>query len=270
MKKISIFVALILILGFTVSANAVSVNKIVSKPVLSGELKVLSYLVFTKHKHFSMHDLRELLRNYRGSPSIMFLIRQMNFVKGGKYQKPGEGCIYYQYLFKNNKIVKQKTEQPICKIYFYRYQGFYSGPIDNFIPVSMVYHGRALANFVKRLLTLNNIYNNINSQGQHYETALYTAVVKTEYRTALVLLTDKNINPNITCLSRYPVRFKYKTFTEGDGTKYLSGTKQTSSPTALQVLRQQIFGVFSYLGSILKRKNTKYQRELLNILEKDK
>jgi hypothetical protein len=276
MKKISIFVALILILGFTVSANAVSVNKIVSKSVLSGELKVLSYLVFTKHKNFSMHDLRELLRNYRGSPSIMFLIRQMNFVKGGKGQIPGGGCTHYQYLLKNNKIVKQKTEQPICLAYYEYHPNrnaniaytFYSGSINNFIPTSMVYHGRALANFVKKLLTLNNIYNNINSQGQHYETALYTAVVKTEYRTALVLLTDKNINPNITCLSRYPIPFKYKTFTSGIGTKYLAPTKKTSSPTALQVLRQQIVEGFS--GGDITKKNTKYARELLKILEKDK
>ena len=264
MKKISILIALILILCFTVSANAVSVNKIVSKPVSVGELKVLSYLVFTKHKNFSMHDLRELLRNYRGDPSITFLIRQMtsNSLKSYKGQ-PGIKCTHYQYLLKNNKIVKQKAE--LCKFYFYQYslqrKNYRYRYEYGFIQRPLIFHERAFANFVKRLLTLNNIYNNINSQGQHYETALYTAVAKTEYRTALVLLTDKNINPNITCLSRFPVIIESK--------KYTPVLKTTSSPTALQVLHQQIM-VFGCSWVNLKQKNTKYARELLKILEKDK
>lgn len=259
MKKISILIALILVLAFTVSANAVSVNKIVSKPVLVGELKVLSYLVFTKNKHFSMHDLRELLRNYRGDPSIIFLIRQMGSMKGGN-----RGCIYYQYLLKNNKIVKQKTG-PICKVYFDDYfstsehDGHFS-ILKHYIHRTSIYHEKALANFVKRLLTLNNIYDNINSQGQHYETALYTAIAKREYRTALVLLTDKNINPNITCLTKSKIRRKWYTSINQEW---------IHSPTALQMLKHNKY--------LLDRKeegfsiySTKYIKELRKILEKDK
>ena len=261
MKKISILIALILILCFTVSANAVSVNKIVSKPVSVGELKVLSYLVFTKHKNFSMHDLRELLRNYRGDPSITFLIRQMtsNSLKSYKGQ-PGIKCTHYQYLLKNNKIVKQKAE--LCKFYFYksslqrknyRYRYEYG-----FIQRPLIFHERAFANFVKRLLTLNNIYNNINSQGQHYETALYIATAKMEYRTALVLLTDKNINPNITCLSRSSA---YNTLND---TSYFKITPIT----ALQVLQKGTYMLTS--DPFVEKIDTKYTRELLKILEKDK
>ena len=253
MKKTSILIALILILAFTVSANAVSINKIVSKPVLVGELKVLSYLVFTKHKHFSMHDLRELLRNYRGNPPIVFLIRQM---RGNYNYYPAKDsrCIYYQYLLKNNKIVKQKTE-PVCKNYFSLLNP------KHYIHRTSIYHEKALANFVKRLLTLNNIYNNINSQGQHYETALYIAVAKAEYRIALVLLTDKDINPNITCLSKSKIPvYSYK---EIRGTVYVY-RNLTNALTALQRLK--------YNKYILKRRvyytiySTKYIKELLKIL----
>ena len=262
MKKISILIALILILAFTVSANAVSVNKIVSKPVLVGELKVLSYLVFTKHKNFSMHDLRELLRNYRGDPSIAFLIRQMNWnsLIGEKHKLPGIKCTHYQYLLKNNKIVKQKAE--LCKFYFSKYsprtKEYYHRFVYGFIQRPLIFHERALSNFVKKLLTLNNIYNNINSQGQHYETALYIAVAKMEYRTALVLLTDKNINPNITCLSRSSA---YNTLND---TSYFKITPLT----ALQVLQKSTYMLTS--DPFVEKIDTKYVRELVKILEKDK
>jgi hypothetical protein len=203
MKTLKILVlSLILILGFTVSANAVSINKIVSKPVLSKELKVLSYLIFTKHKNFSMHDLRELLRNYRGGRSIDLLISEMINKKLAKKLIKNPKCIDYQFVLKNNKIVKEKTDM-ICNFL-----------LGEYLSRSHIYHQKVLGNFVQKLLILNNnIYNNINSQGRHLETALYIAAVRREIMVVKALLTDKNVNPRITSISEFKgARTPYQNF----------------------------------------------------------
>lgn len=73
---------------------------------------------------------------------------------------------------------------------------------------------KKLALLVEKILkTYPNVYKNINGQGRRYRTALYIAASRGFVRTVYILLTDKNINPGISSLTRK----KAEPADQGDG-----------------------------------------------------
>lgn len=209
MKKLFIFTFLIFVFAFAGKASASNiVNKITSKPITLQELKTLDYLVFTQHSHFTTKNLRGLLRNYVGSNA------EINTASAGGFNQIGSTiktankinkkyCSKYQYLLVSGKVVKEKINEICPERATMRKRGFsawYNAYSYNY--VNKPKHGKKLAMFVYKVLkAYPSIYNNINAQGRHYQTALYIASARSEAHVVYLLLTDKYINPAITTIS---------------------------------------------------------------------
>lgn len=219
MKRIVIFLAVFL---FTAqSAFAVSIKQIVSKPIFKPEVAVLSKLI-KEHKHISIADFRNLLRNYVGNNAavanrikIKSRINALLETKG-TYDKKNYIVVKSQYFLKNGKIVKEK----IHKIYI-NTSFFYYGNIGNIPPSNLpmkinswLIHrhkaGKVLAELVYHILRhYPNIYKNINAQGNHYQNALWIAADRGLFHTVFILMKDKNLRYNITGESIYFISTNY-------------------------------------------------------------
>ena len=81
----------------------------------------------------------------------------------------------------------------------------------HFLPVSAnIERERALAYIVYKILkNYPNVYNNINNQGRHYQTALFIACRLHLNKVILALLKDKKINTQITSLGHLKSNLGY-------------------------------------------------------------
>ena len=172
MKKLFMLALFFLTITFlALNVNAETVKQIVSKKNISyQDLNKLNALVKQK-AHFTVADLRKLLRNYVGD----------NLSSGAD---------------DFNSIGKTTTK--IKKI-----QGNWN---NSYIRRGSFAKEKSLALLVSDILkTYPYIYKNINKQGNHYETALYIAAARQMPHVLYILLNDGYINPAITSISNHKI-----------------------------------------------------------------
>jgi hypothetical protein len=219
MKKIiiALFLSLAVFLNLSNIAFAIS-NRHILKNILSQkaigykELAVINYLV-NNNVRFTVKDLRRLLRNYGGKTmatlkaankaassltALMATGKKINYNVSNNAQY----CSDYQYFLDNGKILKKKLSYPICDN-TYKTSAIYGVRIKTYLYVGKVYHEKALAKLVYKILKkYKNVYKDINKQGRHYQTALYIAASEDMPHTVYILLTDKDIKPTVTSIPK--------------------------------------------------------------------
>ena len=174
MKKLFMLALFFLTITLALNVNAETVKQIVSKKNISyQDLNKLKALVKQK-AHFTVADLRKLLRNYAGN-SIF------------------SGAAAFTTIGKTTVKVK-------------KIQGNYD---SGFIRRGNFEREKSLALLVSDVLkTYPYIYKNINKQGNHYETALYIAAARQMPHVLYYLLNDGYINPAITSISNHKIFFQ--------------------------------------------------------------
>lgn len=227
MKKL---IFAVLFLAFTLvtfkTASAVTVSQIVSKKSITlNDLKILNRLVDSK-AHFTVADLRKLLRHYTGTASGL----------NSSFNSIGKTTI--------------KIKKP---------QGNYN---SNYLERYGYANGKKLAFFVEKVLkTYPNVYKNINEQGEHYQTVIYIAAARQMTHVLFFLLNDGYINPAITSLSNEKIFFQtwYKERDDKTGYEIIPwhmGAKNAAFP--YQVYQENKNNILSAYINKKLRKMTEY------------
>jgi len=198
-----IFLSLLLVLTTANGASAMSdsamLQKVIDRPIYYQEFKTINYLIFKKNVNFTVKDLRELLRNWVGKSATAKQKINTNILITGTVQKnkvkKSKHCVYNQYILQNNKIIKERLGRRYCPARgVMRKRSFWGKfyPVYSHLYVKRPAHLKKFALLVNKILKkYPSVYKNINSQGRHYQTALYIASARGMTYVVYFLLKDK-------------------------------------------------------------------------------